>query len=258
MSAPESSHNGNVQDRTPQQEAPVRGRSVKGRRALDSLPTKSRTTGKAAAARSRLVRRLRLALPALAIVLFAAFIFNTRSNTVDQAFLDDFEDISAATDELRMANPRFSGIDAKGKPFEITAVAAKQHPGSRDVVSLEKPKAIQGGGNEKTVVTAESGIYRSEPNILELSNGVELQHDIADGSYLFRSPSATVSIQDEIVTSDAGVGGQGPDGSTLKADRMKAYNAEGRVILEGNVSMRIYPKKKPPSGTDNTIAAHEQ
>jgi len=213
-----------------------------GKRILDSLPRQARTTGNQAAARSRLVRRLRIALPVLALVLLAAFYFNTRSQPSDDAFLDDFKTITATAEELRMASPRFSGIDNRGRPFEITANAAIQNPSVKDVVQLEQPKAVQGEANETNTVTAHSGVYRSEEKILELRDEVTLRHEVGAGTYIFRSPAATVSINEEIVTSDSGVGGEAPDGQALQADRMKAYNAEGRVVLEGNVRMRIYPK----------------
>lgn len=215
------------------------------RRVLESLPSQARTTGHKAAARSRMVKRLRLALPILALVLVAAFLFNTKSNQTDDAFLDDFKDMTATAEELRMANPRFAGTDDSGKPFEITANAAVQNTSIKDLVTLERPRAVQGHNSETTVVTAEKGVYRSEANILELEDDVTLEHEVGADTYTFRSPAATVAIKDEIVTSDAGVGGEGSDGSTLAADRMKAYNAEGRVVFEGNVRMRIYPKKTP-------------
>ncbi|PQA89431.1 LPS export ABC transporter periplasmic protein LptC [Hyphococcus luteus] len=215
------------------------------RRVLDSLPSQARTTGDQAAARSRMVKRLRLALPILALVLVAAFFFNTKSNDVDKAFLDDFKDVSASAEELRMANPRFAGVDNEGKPFEITANTAIQNTKIKDVVTLDKPRAVQGENNESTVVTADKGVYRSDINILELEDSVTLQHNVGAESYVFKSPSATVAIKDEVVTSDAGVGGEGTDGSTLQADHMKAYNSEGRVVFEGNVRMRIYPKSSP-------------
>ncbi|MEM8772387.1 MAG: LPS export ABC transporter periplasmic protein LptC [Pseudomonadota bacterium] len=223
--------------------APERGKSVKGAAALTSIDFKTRTTGAEAEARSRLVRRLRVALPILAAILIVAFIINTRSNSVDQAFLDDFKTITAATEELRMANPRFAGKDDDGKPFEITADAAMQNPAEKDIVALESPRAVQGGDDTESVVSAQSGLYRSEENILELSDDVTLEHELGANTYILRSPKATVSIKDQVVTSDAGVGAVGPDGGALKADRMKAYRADGRVVFEGNVSMRIYPKK---------------
>lgn len=223
-------------------EAPAQAQAAQRRRLLDSLPTRARTTGEQAAARSRLIRRLRIALPAFAIVLVTAFILNTRSNQSDPAFLEDFEDLSASTEELRMASPRFSGVDDRGQPFEITANAARQRPGGRNLVELDRPRAVQGGKDSQTVVTAEKGLYKSDTNILELEDGVTLEHKIGADTYVLRSPNATVSIKDQVVVSDAGVGGEGPDGSTLKAEHMTAYRAEGRVVLEGNVSMRIYPK----------------
>ena len=55
---------------------------------LSSLPSRARTTNDKAAARSRMVKRLRIALPVLALVLVAAFLFNTTRQQADDAFLD--------------------------------------------------------------------------------------------------------------------------------------------------------------------------
>lgn len=227
---------------------PQRGRSVRGARALESLEFGSRTTGKQAAARSRLVRRLRIALPVVAVVLIAAFFLNTRSNSVDQAFLKDFETLNASTEELHMANPRFAGVDDDGKPFEITARSAKQAPNARDIVELEDPRAVQGGDDDASVVTAKRGVYSSERNILELQNDVTLRHRFGAETYVLRSPAATVLIKDEIVSSDAGVGAEGAKGEAIAADRMTAYRGENKVVFEGNVSMRIFPNSKNAAG----------
>ncbi len=225
-----------------------------GRGRLDSLPTRARITGEEAAARSRIIRRLRIALPAVAIALIAALILNTRTNTPDPAFLEEFKDLSATTEELRMTAPRFTGVDDRGRPFEITAASAKQRPGPNNLVELVNPRAVQGGENEETIVIAEKGLFQSNESILELEDGVMLEHDIGADTYVLRAPKATVSIKDEVVVSDAGVAGQGPDGAALKAERMTAYRAEGRVVFEGNVSMRIYPK----SAQERRRAADEE
>ncbi|MCK5749785.1 MAG: LPS export ABC transporter periplasmic protein LptC, partial [Oricola sp.] len=173
----------------------------------------------------------------------------------DDAFLKDFEEMTATAEELRMANPRFAGVDNSGKPFEITANAAIQNTSVKDLVTLERPRAVQGHEQETTVVTADKGVYRSDANILALEDDVTLEHELGRDTYVFHSPSATVEIKDEIVTSNAGVGGEGSDGSTLQADRMKAYNSEGRVVFEGNVRMRIYPKKTEPADEEADDAA---
>ncbi len=221
------------------------------RRVLDSLPSGARTTGDQAAARSRMVRRLRIALPILALVLVGAFLFNTTSNEVDDAFLDDFKDIDASAEELSMASPRFAGVDNKGKPFEITAEMARQNTNLKDIVTLDRPHAVQGENNGSTVVSADKGVYRSEQNILELEDQVTLQHEVGSEVYVFHAPSASVAIKDEIVTSDTGVDGEGSNGRELTAERMKAYNGDGRVVFEGNVHMRIYPKNAEPKPDEN-------
>ena len=239
-------------------QAGARGQPIKGRRALDSLDLGARTTGEKAAARSQLIKRLRLIFPLFALVLVIVFVFASQSNNVDQeAFLQDFENIAAANEELRMANPRFAGVDDKGNPFEITALAAKQDPSLEDVVELERPRAVQGADDAQTIVTADNGVYQSETNVLELTEKVRLEHELADDKYVLTAPNATVLIKEEIVTVNTGVNGEGPGGDALKADTMKAYNGEGRIVFEGNVSMRIYPKSDEETDT-LTIAPPER
>lgn len=237
---------------------PERGRSVKGDHALESLNFRTRTTGEQAAARSRMVRRLRIALPVTAIVLLLVLVFNTNSNNNDDAFLDDFKSITAATEELRMSNPRFAGIDDDGKPYEITAAAALQSPGQKNIVELEKPRAIQGAEAEGSLVTAAKGRFLSDDNILELNDDVTLRHELGAKTYVLKAPTATVLVKDQLVTSDAGVAGVGPDGATLSADHMKAYRGDGRVVFEGNVNMRFYPKADDAEENDEASAPQEE
>ena len=226
---------------TPAEAEPVRGQSVRGASALDSLPLRTRTTGEEALARSRLIRRLRLILPAFAGILVLAFIINTRTRGVDDAFLKDFESLNTATDEMRMLRPLFVGVDEEGTPYEISAATALQDPNNSTIVELNEPRAVQGGGEDGRTVLASRGTYDTEENILELHEGVSLEHKIGADKYILRAPSATVLIDDEMVVSNAGVNATGPDGATLKADTMKAYRTDGRVVFEGNVSMRLRP-----------------
>lgn len=212
------------------------------RRVLDSLPNRRRLTGEQAAARSVLVKRLRIALPALAGVLVLALFFNTRSGGGDEAFLEDFANLEATPEELKMANPRFAGVDDKGHPYDITAEMALQAPGAREIVELVKPRALTTGADARTEVTADKGVFRTEENVLDLSNGVTLSHSVGDATYVFTTPAASVSLREETVHSTSGIEGRSESG-TLRADGMRAYNSEGRTVFEGNVSMRIFPSK---------------
>lgn len=212
------------------------------RQRLETLPNRQRITGEQAAARSKIVRRLRIALPAIALALVVGLLLNTRTGKVDDAFLEDFKDLSATPEEYRMAKPRFAGVDAKGQPYEITADEAMQASGEREVVELVNPRAVTRGLKEDTVVSAQKGVFRSEASRLELRDEVTLEHRIGGETYVLRTPAATVAIRDETVQTTAGVEGVSQAG-TLRADRMRAYNGEGRVVFEGNVRMRIYPSQ---------------
>jgi hypothetical protein len=55
--------------------------------------------------------------------------------------------------------------------------------------------------------------------------------------------------------SGGGVIGDGPGGSTLKADTMNAQNRDGLIIFEGNVSMRLYPKQVDGADTQEGDSA---
>lgn len=200
-----------------------------------------------------MVRRLRIALPLVAVGLVAFFLLNTRSKGVDDAFLKDFANLEATPEELHMANPRVVGIDDKGQPYEIVADSALQNPGAEDIVELVRPRAASRKAGEATIAYADKGVFQSSSKMLELKDGVTVEHSISGETYVLRTPSATVSINDETVESNAGVTGESETG-TLRADRMRAYNGEGRVVFEGNVSMRIYPQKAKETDAPATEA----
>jgi len=211
---------------------------------LDNLPSAPRLTGEQAAAHSALVRRLRVILPLFGAVLIVVFFANARRDAADNVFLDEFKDIDTAAEELRMAEPRFSGVDAEGVPYDITADAAIQAPGGDKQVRLERPRAVSGDTAKRSIITADKGAFSSETNILELQDDVRFEHQLGEDNYVLRAPAATFSIDEETVTSKAGVAGEGPRGATLEADTMFADNKAGRVVFEGNVRMRIYPDRE--------------
>ena len=214
------------------------------KRVLDTLPTGARLTGEQAAARSTMIRRLRIALPVIALALVATFLLNTQNGGVDQAFLEDFQDVEAQPENLSMGNPRFTGVDAKGNPFDITAIEAIRNPDQEDYVTLDRPRAVTSDDGKQSVVFADKGGYATEARVLELEDNVTLDHSIGGEKYVLTTPAAKVNVENQLVTSDSGVYGSGPKGTKIKADRMNAFNQEGRIIFEGNVSMRIYPSSQ--------------
>lgn len=218
--------------------------SASGRRRLEALPTRRRLTGAEAAARSLWVRRLRIGLPIGVIGLVVVFLANTRSGEDNAAFLEDFKDSAALPEQASMAGASIAGVTKDGKPYRIEFDQANQIPGSDEVVSLEKPRAVTQGAQEETIVAADRGEMRSKDNILTLTDNVTLNHAVGGKIYRLTAPSATVNVDEGVVVVDSGVEGASEDG-TLRADRMRAYNGEQRVVFEGNVSMRLNPRLNP-------------
>lgn len=209
---------------------------------LDTLTIRRRTTGEEAAARARFMRRMRIALPIIALILIAAFFFNTRKGG-DDAFLEDFADLEATPQSLKTAKPQFSGVDARGNPYEITADSASREPDREAIVELEHPRAVTAGADQQSVVAAEAGVFNTDDKKLLLKDGVTFERAIGRDNYVLTTPTATVSIDEQTLVSEGGVTGEGPGGAKLKADKMSADNREGVVVFEGNVSMRLHPKE---------------
>ncbi len=223
------------------------------RGALDSLTIRQRTTGEQAAARAQFTRRLRIALPVVAIFLIGAFFLNTRQGGGDDAFLEDFADVDAMPQSLKTAKPEFTGVDARGNPYEITADTASRAPDQQTIIDLDHPRAVTASADEQSVVTAEAGVFNTDEKKLLLKDGVTFERAIGRNIYVLRTPAATVSIDDQTLVSETGVDGEGPDGAKLKADRINANNRDGQVVFEGNVSMRLYPAQ--PVGQENSAVS---
>ena len=210
------------------------------RRVLENLPTGQRTTSADALARSKMVARLRIALPVLAVLLVLVFLMTSQPEKSNDAFLDDFKNLEATPEELVMSSPRFAGVDDDGKPFNITAETATREPDTQERVALTNPRAVTRDDGEETVVTANRGVYQSDARLLTLNEDVVLNHALGADNYVLRANDALVKLGDQKVEHVTGVEGGGPGGNTLRADAMEAYQGNGRVIFKGNVKLKIY------------------
>ncbi len=211
---------------------------------LESLTIRQRTTGEDAAARARFMRRMRIALPVVALVLIATFLLNTRQGGVDDAFLNDFADLDASPQNLKTARPHFTGVDARGNPYEVTAEAALQQVNGGKIVDLEAPRAVTSARGAQSVVAAKTGLFDADAKRLDLKGDVTFEHKVGGTNYVLRTDAATYTIDDRRVVSESGVDGEGGDGQQLKAERMSADDREGKLVFEGNVSMRIFPRRE--------------
>ena len=193
---------------------------------------------KSAATYSRFVRALKLLLPLLAFVVVVSTMLFVLLYQPDDTLTLSFTRAEAVENDLRMVNPRFSGVDGEGRPFLVTASWAIQDITNPRSVSLETLQAdMELGGRSWISLSAARGLLDGEAETLYLEGGISV---FTDAGYEFHTDHATVRLDQQRVTSDAEVTGQGPLG-TLRADSFTADGEGERVRFAGNVRMRIYP-----------------
>lgn len=179
-------------------------------------------------ARSRGVRRLRWALPAVAgaLVLAVAGWIGVR------AVLSDLRSEQAAAGGLHMTNPRFFGRDEAGRAFTLQAAEARRDGRNPDRVTLEGPSLVLDyGGLRPSTIRAPKGDYAQAARRLVLTGGVRM--DDGRGARL-DSPDALVDTRTGDVTGRGGVTGISPLGR-FQASSYLVSGKGARVVFSGDV-----------------------
>jgi len=158
---------------------------------------------------SRRVALLKLALPAIGGTLLLMVVAWPRLAPLFDRFRWAAIDLREAR-ELRMINPRYGGTDRDGHPFVITAAVGRQVPQRDDVMSLDQPVAhVVSHSGAKIVVSAESGVYQSQTQFLDMFGKVTVTHE--NGS-TFTTSAARVDAANDAAEGSAPVEGHGPQG----------------------------------------------
>lgn len=206
----------------------------------------ARLSPEAARRHSRMVRYFRLLIPAAAVGLLVTYALSATPPRVDLAFRDNFRQADVETSAMRLDRPRYAGEDLQGLPFEVAAKSAARDPNAPSLIDLENPEALRGvaqkDGTEEVTVTARSGQLNTEAKTIDLAEDVRLQHSLGGMPIVFNTQAASVDLEANTVSSTAGVTGTGEQGS-LEADNVTVFQGEGRAVLEGNVRLRLEPKK---------------
>ncbi len=188
---------------------------------------------------SRVVNLLKVLLPAVAVGLVAMVLLWPQLNPIDQRFrlravgvnIEDLEN-------LRMVNPRYVGTDSQNQPFTLTADQALQLSGEGNLTDLTKPKGdITLKDGTWLALSAETGVYRKQDEILDLEGKVNL---FQDGGYEIVTPKARIQLDKGHAAGDSPVTGQGPD-TELEGQGFRIYDRGERVIVTGQSRLLIRP-----------------
>ncbi len=191
---------------------------------------------------SRFVQRSRWILPALAITLL--LLVGTWPEI--KAIIDHLHftvpriDLTQARN-LRMVQPRYSGIDKDNRPYVLTADAATQKSQADDLVSLDLPRADMTTNSGNWVeITGYTGAYQTQPQLLDLYGDVELYQDRGNE---FHTDSARLDIANGSAVGTDPVVGQGPFGH-VTAEGFAMYQRGEIIDFTGKTNLTLLPRPK--------------
>ena len=191
---------------------------------------------------SRFVQRSKWILPSLAVsLLLLVATWPQLKSVMDRLhFTVPRIDISDARN-LRMVDPRYTGIDRQNRPYVLTASTATQASGSDDIVSLASPKADMTTNSGNWIeVTSYTGTYQPQPQLLDLYGDVELYQDRGNE---FHTDSASIDIANGTAKSDQPVTGQGPFGH-VTAEGFTMLDRGAVIQFTGKTNLTLLPRPK--------------
>jgi lipopolysaccharide export system protein LptC len=201
-----------------------------------------------AARHSRMVRVLRIAVPAAVVLAMAAIvgvssIFNPFRMLLPNLPLDMGNLVVSGT-KITMESPHLSGYTPDQRPYELWAKTATQDVNDPDHVDLKKLRAKL-RMEDQSIVTLDAlnGLFDTREQLLDLHKDIFLQ---TSTGYEARLSQAFVDMGKGTVTSDEHVDVKLLNG-TLTADRLRITGGGEVVRFEGNVVMNL--DKLPPPET---------
>jgi len=192
-----------------------------------------------AARHSRLVRVLRVAVPAAVVLAMAGIvavsIFNPFRMLLPQLPVDMGNLVVSGT-KVTMESPHMAGFSTDQRPYEMWAKAAIQDLTDPDHVELKTVRAKVLMEDRSTVtMDARTGYFDNKQQLLDLRKDIFLQ---SSTGYEARLSQAYVDINKGTVTSDEHVDVKLLNG-TLTADKLRIFNSGEVVRFEGNVVMNL-------------------
>jgi lipopolysaccharide export system protein LptC len=192
-----------------------------------------------AARHSRMVRMLRVAVPAAVTLAMAAIVgisvFNPFRMLMPKLPLDVGNLVVSGT-KITMESPHLSGYTPDQRPYEMWAKTATQDLTDPDHVELKTLRAKVLMEDRSTVtLDARTGMFDNKLQTLDLHKDIFMQ---TTTGYEARLSQAFVDMGKGTVTSDEHVDVKLTNG-TLSSDRLRITGGGEVVLFEGNVVMHL-------------------
>jgi lipopolysaccharide export system protein LptC len=202
-----------------------------------------------AARHSRMVRILRIAVPAVVILAMASVVLVSIVNPFRMLLPKlpvDMGNLVVSGTKITMESPHMAGFSTDRRPYELWAKAATQDLTDPDHVELSVIRAkVQMEDRSTVTLDARTGHYDSKQQTLDLRKDIFLQ---SSTGYEAKLSQAMLDINKGTVTSEERVDVKLLNG-TLVADRLRILNSGEVVRFEGNVVMHLVMDPPDASAT---------
>ena len=190
-----------------------------------------------AARHSRLVRILRIAVPAAVVLAMAVIVVKSYFNPFREVLkLPNMDGFAVSGTKVTMESPHLSGFTPDQRPYELWAKSAVQDVTDPDHVELRtlRAKLLM---EDQSIVTldARTGLLDNKQQTLDLHKDIFLQTSTGYEAHLSQ---AFVDMGKGTVTSDEHVDVKLTNG-TLSSDRLRITGGGEVVRFEGNVVMHL-------------------
>ncbi|MDB5656054.1 MAG: export transporter periplasmic protein LptC [Tardiphaga sp.] len=211
---------------------------------------------RAAARHSRLVRLLRIAVPATVVLSMAMIVFVSIVNPFRMILSKlpvDMSNLVVSGTKITMETPHLSGFSPDGRPYELWAKTATQDLTDPDNVELTvlRAKVLM---EDKSTMTmdARTGLFNSKTQLLNLYKDIFMQTSTGYEAHLTQ---AVIDIGQGTVASDEPVDVKLLNG-TLVGQRLRITEHGELVRFEGGVVMNMV-MDQPPAEAAEPAAAPE-
>jgi len=186
-------------------------------------------------AHDRVVKALKLGLPALIGVVLAFLFFAPLEDKQEISFLLDKNKVQTAPERLRVAAAQYRGQDNQGRPFLLSAQSAVQQTSSNPVVEISNINAQIQLQNGPARINAGRGQYNMDTDHVQVVGPI--QFSAADG-YRMGTRDVDVDLRNSTMTSRGAVEGQMPLGQ-FTAGQLHANLPDRTVVLSGRARLHI-------------------
>jgi len=186
-------------------------------------------------AHDRLVKVLKIGLPALTGVVLAFLFFAPLEDKQEVSFLLNKNQVQTAPERLRVAAAEYRGQDNQGRPFVLSARSAVQRTSAVPIVEISDMNARIQLQNGPAQINAGQGRYNMDTDHVAVVGPI--QFTAADG-YRMATNDVDVDLRNSTMTSRGAVAGNIPLGQ-FSAGQLHANLPDRTVVLSGRARLHI-------------------